>query len=171
MQEFARTRHPHSARRKQRGRSAPGNRPRPTPDVRRRSRGPGPVVRSHALPAQPAARRNQHRRATIFVRRSPALRRSAPRVPDPSAPRHARRSHGRAPPRISSVTIPSSRNLPALRWEPSHSCGGGALQRSENAPRVTMRFSAGNCVGAGVYYRPVWALGFAPNAKRASPDP
>ena len=31
----------------------------------------------------------------------------------------------------------------AVRWEPPHSCGGGALQRSEQALPLSMRFSAG----------------------------
>ncbi len=32
---------------------------------------------------------------------------------------------------------------PVVRWEPPHSCGGGALQRSEKASPSRMRFSAG----------------------------
>ena len=32
----------------------------------------------------------------------------------------------------------------AVRWEPPHSCGGGALQRSEQALPLSMRFSAGD---------------------------
>jgi hypothetical protein len=32
----------------------------------------------------------------------------------------------------------------AVRWQPPHSCGGGALQRSEKASPLRMRFSAGH---------------------------
>ncbi len=31
----------------------------------------------------------------------------------------------------------------AVRWEPPHSCGGGALQRSDRDSALSMRFSAG----------------------------
>jgi hypothetical protein len=34
----------------------------------------------------------------------------------------------------------------AFWWEPPHSCGGGALQRSEKAQNLTMGFSAGHLV-------------------------
>ena len=38
----------------------------------------------------------------------------------------------------------SSPGAVAVRWEPPHSCGGGALQRSEKASPIRMRFSAGH---------------------------